>query len=105
MRYDAIPVEDILGGSDVFRRPGNILSVDPGIMLTRGNWNFYLSVPIAVRRERPQSVTDRETGIATGNPRIGDAAFADYVLNFGFTYRFGSRNSDVIEVQEWENIP
>jgi hypothetical protein len=47
-----------------------------------------LNVPFAVRRERPQSVTDLETQQITGEPRQGDAAFADYLINVGVSYRF-----------------
>jgi hypothetical protein len=50
---------------------------------------------VAVRRERPQSVTDRETEELTGNPRNGDAAFADYVINAGITYRFGGNGREI----------
>lgn len=85
LRYEGIPVEDVFGSSEGFRRPGNILSVEPGINYMKGRWNLNLSVPIAVRRERPQSVTDKESG------RNGDAAFADYLINVGITYRVPSK--------------
>ena len=88
-RYDGVPVKDLIGGSAGFRRPGNVLAIDPGVSYVSGPLTFNLSVPVALRRERPQSLTDLETERATGNPRNGDAAFADYVLNLGVTYRFG----------------
>jgi hypothetical protein len=89
-RYDEVPVKDLIGGNEGFRRPGNVLSVDPGISFMYQNFSMNLNVPFAVRRERPQSVTDKETEEMTGVPRNGDAAFADYVINFGVAYRFGS---------------
>ncbi len=92
-RYEGIPVEDVLGESGGFRRPGNVLSIDPGISLGYNNLLLNLNVPFAVRRERPQSVTDLETQIATGNPRNGDAAFADYLINFGIAYRIPGKAS------------
>jgi hypothetical protein len=46
-----------------------------------------LSVPVAMLRNRPQSLTDLETEQATGQPRNGDAAFADYLINFSVAYR------------------
>jgi hypothetical protein len=52
--------------------------------------SLFSSVPLAIRRERPQSITDKETEQITGNPRNGDAAFADYVINAGITYRFSN---------------
>jgi len=87
-RFDAVPVKDLLGGDEGFRRPGNVLSVDPGLSYMAGNFSVNLNVPFAVRRERPQSLTDKQTEELTGEPRAGDAAFADYVINLGVTYRF-----------------
>ncbi len=92
-RFEGVPVEDVLGGSGGFRSPGNVLSIDPGISYGFKDILLNLNVPVALRRERPQSVTDRETEIATGNPRNGDAAFADYLINFGISYRIPSGKS------------
>ena len=89
-RFDCVPVKDLIGGSEGFRRPGNVLSIDPGIAFNRNKISFNLNVPFAIRRDRPQSITDRQTEEITGNPRNGDAAFADYVINFGVSYRITS---------------
>jgi hypothetical protein len=89
-RYDEVPVKDFIGGNEGFRRPGNVLSIDPGISFMYQNLSMNLNVPFAVRRERPQSVTDMETEEMTGMPRNGDAAFADFVINFGIAYRFAN---------------
>jgi hypothetical protein len=86
-RFDCVPVEDLIGGSEGFRRPGNVLSVDPGIAFMYNNLSLNLNIPFAVRRDRPQSITDIQTQLATGEPRNGDAAFADYVINFAVSYR------------------
>ena len=86
-RFDAVPVKDLIGGSQGFRRPGNVLSLEPGLSYMFQRLSLNLNIPVAIRRERPQSVTDRETEISTGNPRNGDAAFADYVINFSIAYR------------------
>ena len=90
-RFDCVPVKDLIGGNEGFRRPGNVLSLDPGLSYMHNNLTLNLNLPFAIRRERPQSITDRETEISTGNPRNGDAAFADYVVNFGISYRFGNK--------------
>lgn len=87
-RYDAVPVKDLIGGNEGFRRPGNVLSVEPGLSYMYGNFSVNLNLPFAVRRERPQSLTDKQTEELTGEPRAGDAAFADYVINLGVSYRF-----------------
>lgn len=85
-RFEGIPVKDLIGGSLGFRRPGMVGSIEPGLMYMKERVMFSLSVPVAVYRNRPQSLTDLETEIATGNPRNGDAAFADYLLNFGLAF-------------------
>lgn len=86
-RFDAVTVEDLIGGSAGFRRPGNVLSVEPGFSYMKNNFTLNINLPIAARRDRPQSITDKETEIITGNPRNGDAAFADYLINVGISYR------------------
>lgn len=86
-RFDCVPVKDLMGGNKGFRRPGNVLSIDPGIAFMTGNVSLNLNVPFAIRRDRPQSETDRQTQQLSGEPRNGDAAFADYVINFAVSYR------------------
>ena len=102
-RFEGVPVEDVLGGSGGFRRPGNVLSIDPGISYMKNNFSINLNVPVAVRRNRPQSVTDLETQIATGEPRNGDAAFADYLINLGISYRIGGGKS-ISEIEPESNL-
>lgn len=101
--FEGVPVEDVFGGSGGFRRPGNVLSIDPGISYNRNNVSFNLNVPFAVRRERPQSVTDLETQEATGTPRNGDAAFADYLINVGIAYKIPGRNKTEVPQFKIEN--
>lgn len=86
-RFDCVPVKDLLGSNLGFRRPGNVLSLEPGISYSSHDISVNLNVPVALRRERPQSVTDKQTEVMTGTPRNGDAAFSDYVLNLSVTYR------------------
>lgn len=104
-RYEGVPVKDIIGGNNGFRRPGNVFSVDPGIAFFKNSMALTLNVPFAIRRERPQSVTDKKTEALTGNPRNGDAAFADYLINFGISYRFTQNKLklDPALLQEFKN--
>ncbi|HEY0609201.1 MAG TPA: hypothetical protein VGD35_06080 [Chitinophaga sp.] len=44
-------------------------------------------MPVAFVRNRTQSVTDKARSTPT-NRVNGDAAFADYVINAGFSVRF-----------------
>lgn len=87
-RLEGIPVHDLVGGSAGFRRPGYIISVEPGINYMVRKLNFFATVPVALERNRTQSVTDKENTIKTGTFRQGDAAFADWVLNLGCSVRF-----------------
>ncbi len=94
--FEGIPVEDVLGGSKGFRRPGNVLSIDPGLSFNKNNFSLNLNVPVALRRERPQSVTDLQTQSVTGEFRNGDAAFADYLINVGVAYRITKKSNTAI---------
>ncbi|KPM49288.1 transporter [Jiulongibacter sediminis] len=98
-RFEGIPVKDVIGGDQGFRRPGMVGSVEPSLMYMKDRVMLSVSVPIALYRNRPQSVTDLETEIATGNPRNGDAAFADYLINVGLSFNLTKRKNDLIDNQ------
>ncbi|HMR42727.1 MAG TPA: transporter [Saprospiraceae bacterium] len=105
VRYEGVPVEDLIGDSNGFRRPGTVLSVDPGISYMKNNISFSLSVPFAIKRNRPQSLTDLETEQMTGTPRNGDAAFADYMINVGIGYRFHKGGmGEMPGMPKWEGL-
>lgn len=88
LRKECIPVNDLIGGSNGFRRPGYILSGEPGISYRFKKWDIYSFVPIALSRNRTQSVPDKIRTAMTGTYAQGDAAFADYVVNIGCSIRF-----------------
>lgn len=94
-RYEAIPAEDLIGGSEGYRRPGYVWSMEPGIFYGTENFTLGLNVPVAVDRGRPQSVNDRHIEEMTGERTIGDAAFADYLINIDFTWRFGGSKNEL----------
>lgn len=87
-REDRLPVHDLFGKSDGFRRPGIIRSAEPGITYRFKNIAIYGFVPVAIIRDRTQSVPDIRTTQLTGVYTQGDAAFADYVINIGLTVKF-----------------
>jgi hypothetical protein len=89
-RLEGIPVKDIIGESLGFRRPGYIVSAEPGVTYMKGKTTYNLNVPIAMYRMREQSVTDKQIQDASGIARNGDAAFADYLISFGVTYRLSA---------------
>lgn len=87
IRTEAIPSSDLFGGDKGFRRPGIVTSVEPTISYTTKKGNFYISAPWAISRNRTQSNSDKLRTIDDGVKRQGDAAFADYLINAGFTVR------------------
>jgi hypothetical protein len=82
IRGEGVPSRDIIGDSDGFRRPGYIIAVDPGFIVSHGKSRWSFNVPVPFVRNRTRSVPDiREN-------RHGDAAFADYTIMVGYSRRF-----------------
>jgi hypothetical protein len=81
-RWEGVPVRDLIGRSNGFRRPGYAISGDPGFLYARWGYVFSCNVPWAIERNRRRSVPD------IANRIHGDAAFADYALTVGVSRRF-----------------
>jgi hypothetical protein len=92
-RMEGIPSEDILGKTDGFRRPGYIVSLEPSVFYSTGQHSFGVNVPIAMMRNRTRNVVDKTQGNnpETGQPIIGDAAFADWLLSVTYAYRLTAK--------------
>ncbi|HUS02994.1 MAG TPA: hypothetical protein VMY77_14750 [Chitinophagaceae bacterium] len=88
IRIEGLPSKDLIGGSRGFRRPGYIISAEPTITWVTKNASFNIAVPVALKRNRTQSDSDKRRTIDTGVHQQGDAAFADYSINAGVTIRF-----------------
>jgi len=86
-RIEGIPVYDVIGKSGAFRRPGYVVSAEPGLNYQANKVNFFVSVPVALYRNRTQSVTDKIRTARTGVYAQGDAAFADYSINLGISFK------------------
>lgn len=82
IRGEGVPSKDLIGDSDGFRRPGYILSVDPGLIFTKGKNRWTFNAPIPFRRVRTRSFSDL---LVNGH---GDAAFADYTIMVGYSRHF-----------------
>jgi hypothetical protein len=82
VRMEGVPVRDLLGSSDGFRRPGVAVSIEPSLNYVKGKHGFAVGLPFAVYRNRFVSVPDEARGAH------GDAAFADYLVMFGYSRRF-----------------
>jgi hypothetical protein len=87
VRDECLPVHDLIGKSDGFRRPGYIISGEPGVTYRFKTVSIYAFVPVAIIRDRTQSVADIRTTETTGVYTHGDAAFADYAVNVGITIK------------------
>ncbi|MES2773542.1 MAG: hypothetical protein V4722_05135 [Bacteroidota bacterium] len=87
IRKECIPSSDLFGGDGGFRRPGYIVSAEPGISYRFKKFSAYVFAPIALSRNRTQSNADKLQTQKTGIYRKGDAAFADYALNLGLTFK------------------
>jgi hypothetical protein len=88
MRFECIPSSDLIGGDEGFRRPGYVLSVEPGVSYKFKKFVAFATVPVAVERNRTQSNADKLRTAATGTYAHGDAAFADYAVNIGASFKF-----------------
>lgn len=83
VRGEGVPVRDLIGSSNGFRRPGNIVSLDPGLMFNVRRTTFSVNGPWALYRNRPPSVPEIENKTANG-----DAFFADYTVIVSLTHHF-----------------
>ncbi len=83
-RMEGIPVRDAFGKSDGFRRPGYVISFEPGVMYSWRRYEVNVSGPWALERNRKRSVTD----IANGPTVHGDAAFSDYTVIASISHSF-----------------
>ena len=94
-RMEGVPAYDLIGSSAGYRRPGYAVSVEPGVGYNFGNVSLNLTVPIVVYRNRVQSYEDKQRTAETGVYRHGDAAFADYLINLSFSYKFGGKKDEM----------
>lgn len=81
-RIEGLPARDIIGKEDGFRRPGYIISAEPGLFWTKGKNIVFINVPVALVRDRIRSVYDIKT------KKHGDAAFADFFVTATYARRF-----------------
>ena len=87
VRVEGLPSKDLVGGSRGFRRPGYIVSAEPAITLVTKKISFNLAVPFAMKRNRTQSDSDKRRTVDTGIHQQGDAAFADFLISAGMTFK------------------
>jgi Putative MetA-pathway of phenol degradation len=78
-RIEGVPVTDVLGDTEGFRRPGYYVTIEPGVNFSLGRAIYNLSVPIRV----DQNVKKDSYGIKR------DSTFADRMWLMSVAYRFG----------------
>lgn len=88
VRVEGVPSSDLIGGDRGFRRPGYVLSAEPVISYMKKKTTVYFSLPVALVRDRTQSYSDKLRSADTKTHIQGDAAFADFLVNAGITFRF-----------------
>jgi len=82
-RWEGVPAHDVIGASDGFRRPGYIISLDPGIMYSYRRNVLSVNGPWALKRNREPSVPEIQNNIWNG-----DAFFADYTVLISLSHHF-----------------
>jgi hypothetical protein len=88
-RLEGVPVEDLIGDENGFRRPGFSVGIEPGISWMPGQWTFAVSAPVMVYANRQRSVADeRWTNDNPSRYRHGDAAFASFLITFSASRAF-----------------
>lgn len=76
-RIEGVPVNDVFGATNGFRRPGYYLTLEPGLNYSNGRATFALNVPFRVHQNVKDSLGFRR-----------DSTFADHVLLLSVSYRF-----------------
>jgi len=87
LRVEGIPSKDLIGGSGGFRRPGYVVSIEPGVSYAFKKVTAFATVPVAIERNRTQSQSDKARTADGPNYVHGDAAFADYLISVGVNIR------------------
>jgi hypothetical protein len=77
-RIEGVPVRDLIGDEEGFRRPGYATFLEPGLTWISGQSSWSLSVPFTLLRNREANFLNEP----------GDATFADWMVLFGWTYTF-----------------
>lgn len=88
-RIEGVPVNDLVGGSDGFRRPGYSVAAEIGAIYDfKKGISAGLYLDSALTRNRQRSVADQQLTASSGVYRHGDAAFADQLWMFSLKKQF-----------------
>jgi hypothetical protein len=84
MRDEGAPVYDLIGGSNGLRRPGNNVSVEPGIIYNWKKTSVYFYMPFFVSHEIKKSVPDK---LNPNQAVTGPGGSGDYLIFLGVQFR------------------
>jgi hypothetical protein len=87
-RMEGVPVYNLIGGTEGFRRPGYTIACESGIIWTHQTWTVRFYMPASQYHNRTQSLADKEDSILTGKYQHGDAFFANYEWILSLDKRF-----------------
>ena len=65
-----------------FRRPGFSIDIEPGLSISRGEYTFTLSGPVALVRHEERSIRDLQAGTRSAG------GFADFLIFASVSRRF-----------------
>lgn len=81
-RVAGVPVNDLIGGSDGFRRPATLNYIEPGVNITLFGRTLNISVPVV-------TYINIKPRIINGVNANTDATVPDYMFTLNYSFRFG----------------
>jgi hypothetical protein len=83
VRDEGVPAHNVFTSNEGFRRPGYVVSLDPGLVYTYKHESLSVNGPWALARNREPSVPELINHTANG-----DAFFSDYTVIVGISHHF-----------------
>ena len=83
IRDEGVPAHNVFSSNEGFRRPGYVVSLDPGLVFTYKHDSLSVNGPWALARNREPSAPELLNGT-----KNGDAFFADYTVIVGISHHF-----------------
>jgi hypothetical protein len=87
IRMDGVPVNDLIGESSGFRRPGYAVSWENTVMVQSDRFSVYFSLPYIYYQQRHRSNPEARYAAQTGSSGYGDASFSRFMICAGLTAR------------------
>ncbi|HJS53604.1 MAG TPA: hypothetical protein VJ765_03640, partial [Chitinophagaceae bacterium] len=87
LKNEGVPVYDLLGGSEGFRRAGHNLSAEPGIVYILKKMTLYVYVPVIISREIKQNVPDKLKTKYTGVYTSSTGGSGNYQIFAGVQFK------------------